>query len=81
MELHEFEIAQRGAGARGDREALAKGAGGIGAVGEKPADAAGRDDDAIACATGRAAAAFGDEARDFAVFDLKAPRRQSLRAP
>ena len=47
MELNEFEIGHDRAGARREREALAKGSGRIGAMQEQPADAAGRDDDAI----------------------------------
>ena len=47
VELHEFEIGEFGAGARGEREALAETAVWVGAVLVKPADAAGGDDDFV----------------------------------
>ena len=56
MELDEFEIGELRAGARREREALAEGAGRIGAVLKEPADAAGRDDDAAGRQEQRAAA-------------------------
>ncbi len=79
MELHEFDVAQRGTGARGDGQPLAPGADRVGAMGEEPADAAGRDDDAIGAQKDRAAGAFGDKAGNLAILDAQAPRGKAFK--
>ena len=69
VELDEFEVGEGGAGAGGEDEALADGAGRIGAVAVEAAEAAGGDDDAAAAEHAGAALSFGhgEHAGNFAV--------------
>ncbi len=78
MELHEFHIAEHGAGAGGERHALAPRADRIGAMREQPTDPAGGDDDAIGAQEDGTVRPFGDEAGDFTVRDAQAPRGKTF---
>ncbi len=79
MELHEFHITQRCAGAGGDGEALTPGNRRDSCHVRKPADAAGRDHHPTRAKENAATRAFGHQPRNRAVFDTQAGRLQSLR--
>ena len=75
MELDEFEIGELGTGARREREALAEGARGIGAMLKEAADATRRDDDASRRQKQRMALRpLRQNAAYRAIFDKKAAR-------
>jgi hypothetical protein len=78
MELDKFKIGHDGAGARCEREALAKGSSRIGPMQKQTSDAAGRDDDTIGGKKHGSSTGMAKKAHHCIVFDDQALCRGSL---
>ena len=80
VKLDELEIGEQRARTRGQRQPLAKTAGGVGAVQKKPADSTCGDHDAAGVDHQRTVRVHREYALDGIVLDDQAPRLDALRA-